>query len=627
MNDLTEPQEKDPVPGAGNRFVFLVIGATVVFVLLSMLLEQIGIPGALVVALAALFVCGGAAIPGLVARTAMLSEWLFARRSAGPITIGLANAAILLPGPVFLFLPGWFFADDPKGSAMLAALLAAAFVGGIVIHPMLRGWASGSPLDIVSARFGSVWIKLLLAAVLGLACVLLLWAELAVLGRIAAPVFGASANATMIVAAILIGIAVLPGGLLGVLRTSALAYVFLATAFLAAPVWIAATVSGFPVPQVVYGAAALADVMELERQLAGIGIPALGQVVNDTLFEPFSVPSSLALFGFVAIGLAVLPAAIGTQQSARSTGASRKSVVWTLMLVGLVVSAAPAAGVYAKLAMYNATLGLTSGEVEQAAPWFAFWGAESRQGVDGHALVMLCGEAIISGSAAVEACGGNPDHSITPGDLSIQPEFAALGLAQTAGLPFVFLLLSAMAIIAASLATANATLFAGASLFTSLGSGEAADTVQPQMRRLFTARLGGLALLVVALLLATASSSHPFEIFLWAMAVLVGLFVPALVACLWTDSLRREAAVAGLCAGAVALGTLGAGPVAFALPGLSSLPASVNAGLAALMVNVAVIAVISVLRRGRPLGDRDFEQYRLPDLASRRIQQRHGLVE
>lgn len=629
----SEPSpDSDVVPAAGSRFIFLVVGTAIVFTALAMLLEQIGLPTIIIVVMAALLIAGGTIVPGAIARTSALGEWLFARRRASSVTLGMAGSAVLLPGTMLLLLPGLFFARDELAPALVIAVLAAALLGGVAVNPLVRSWGAASPLEIVAWRAGGTAASLVGFAALAVIAVLFLWAELTVIGLIGNWVFGLGNAVSVALAAFLVAAAAMPGGLFAVMRTAALGYVFMAVAFLAAPVWIAATTSGFPVPQLVFGAGALVDIAELERQLSAIGIPSLHQVVETGLSKPEGMLGLAVFCLFVAMGLAVLPAALSVQQGAHSITASRRSAAWTVFLIGLVVSAAPAVAAYAKLALYGATLGLTSGEVATAAPWFRFWGAAGGDSP----MIALCGTAIGDATSAISACGGNPDHSITPGDLAIRSEFVALALPQAAGLPFVFLLLAAMAVLAASLATAGATMFAGATLAVSLLDQISHRRARPQMRRLFAARAGGLAILAIAASLAAGGNAAAFDILLWALALALGLFAPALGVSLWSERLGGMAITLGMVAGAATLAAIwlltGWGPDLVAASGdelsptILGLPASVLAGLAALVVNCGVLALGAVFMRGNadPAG---LEARRLPDAATRRLRQRRGLVE
>ena len=530
-------------PSVG-RFAVLVLGAIAFFVVAGTLAEQAGMPSVLLVLSAGIIWTASVIVTGFVYRTSSLGDWQFAGKRADASVLAMNNAVTIIPGSVFLLLPGLFFLSDPRAVALMTAIPAAAILAGFLLNPALRTNAAGSVCDLLEARFANSLVRSILLVCLGLVAVLLLWTELHIAAYVAGLIFGLAQGAAVVSAAFLVALSVLAGGTGSVLRLGVLGYLFLAAAFLAPLVWIATTLTGFPVPQLAYGAAALGEIATLENAMTTIGIPLIETVIAGSPTNEEGFPGAFLTFVLLTAGLCTLPATAALQRSSPSLGHNRRANGWTMLLLGLLLSAIPAAAAFAKLSLYNTTLGLTTGEIAEQTPWVLWWGNVAAASGDSAPLVALCGKAVTSAQSAIDACGGNPDHSITPNDLSLRIEAVFLALPQTAGLPLVFFLLAALSVATVSLATANATLLGVASLFCPTSREQPGG--RTRMQRLFSARLGIIVVTVISALMAITSPAHPFTVLLWAMAICAAVIAPAVVTCIWSRRAGPRTVLAGM---------------------------------------------------------------------------------
>lgn len=610
--------DDDPVISGESRFGMLSVAGMLVLFLVFMVLEQAGVPDGIGYFLTGALLAAAFVVSGLHARTSAIADWQFSRRRAAPAILGMSLAATLITANLFTGLPGSFFAASPAGPAWVLGPLAGLAACALLIAPFLRKSATGAPTGYFALRYGGLPAAAAAMVLVVAASLLMLASQLQAAGALSVIVFAADPVQAIAGAALIVAFAVIPGGLRGLVRTNALAYVIAATALLAPLVWVSTMATKIPLPHLTYGAGALAETLDLEGQLVALGMRPLAQMTADGLPGAAHLMPLAALTLFLILAFMAFPPLLVHFSAARLVKSTRPAIAWSIGLAALILTAAPAVAAFAKLAIYDGIFGLTTGDIQQTAGWvldFSRFAAPLGQGAP---LVTLCGVQVADTAGAIAACGGNPDYALSPGDLAMRGEVVALALPEITQIPSVFTMALGAGAIAAALATANASAFA-------LSSVRALVVSASGLVHLFAARMAILAGIVVASMLAIRLPGQPVELAMWSLAICAGALAPAFLLAIWWDRMNAAAAICGMAAGAFALAAvagaayLGADltpstgdEIIFAIEPLQGLPLPVHAATLALAASLAVAVAIAFASRRRP-DPALLEQLRAPD--------------
>jgi cation/acetate symporter len=244
--------------------------------------------------------------------------------------------------------------------------------------------------------------------------------------------------------------------------------------------------------------------------------------------EPFaampegSLNDFMTLFVVLMLGTAAMPHLLERASASPADAPARQSVPWTLLLILVLLAAAPVCALFAKWLISTQLVGLP---FEQLPDWVSAW---SRQ-------------------ALIRVDDVNQDGILQLAELSLSPDLVVLALPEMAGLPYVATGLIASAALAAALAMADARLQAISRALTD----EIARLFRPPstQRRLVVSKL---ALLLIALGAAALATQRPENIlttvgFAFALAA-AGLFPTLLLGLFWPRA-NKWGATAGMLIG------------------------------------------------------------------------------
>src|SRR5579863_7984922 len=182
----------------------------------TFILERIGAPEALVRNLAPMVAIAALAMVGVAVRSSRLAAVLSADRAGSPIYAGAALAAIAAGLVVSL-------SNGPASNAPLDALVAGALIGALVIGPLARQTGASSLSDLLSARFSSRPLRLILAVAYFAIGAFIAAAGFETAVNAFSSLVGVSRETAIGVLAATLLFMIAPGGLAGLLWTAAAA--------------------------------------------------------------------------------------------------------------------------------------------------------------------------------------------------------------------------------------------------------------------------------------------------------------------------------------------------------------------------------------------------------------------
>ena len=511
--------------GAFGRITGLFGAAFVVTLVVLTLLGTYGLPTAIVGT-----ILGGAllvtfAAVGIGAGTIQPSVFYAADGGLPPAVNGVAGATAILTGTVFLGLAGTAFDDLTSAAAFGTGLALGLLILAVAIAPYVRKSGAMGIADFLGLRLGGRAVRIAAAAVVATALLPALAAAIATAAELTSALLGVGGGTALTIIATLILTGTMLGGLRGVTLTALVQYVVMAVAFLAPVVVASVRATTVPLPQFTFGYA-LADAAAEAQALGGDFAAALPRQFL-TLAPGHAVATLIA----VAAGIAVLPHLVLRNAAVASADGARRSAVWALVFVLLVILAAPAYAAFTHLTLIRDYVGSA---ISGLPDWvFTFGGA---------GLVQLCGADATSPVAAIAACGRD---TLQASDLALSGDAIVLAAPAIFGLPATFSALIAAGALSAALAAGSAMAIA---ISNALGHDVYGAIVDPRAsagRRLLVTRVALLATVAIAMFLGTHAEDAMRALALTAISVSAGALFPATILAIWW---KRGNAVGGLAA-------------------------------------------------------------------------------
>jgi cation/acetate symporter len=527
---------RQPARSYGQLAILFGIAFAILAAILE-LLDYFGVPADIL----GTAVCGvglaALAAIGIYAGTMQTSEFYLAARAVPAAGNGAASAVSVISGTLFIGLAGTYFAGADKAVAATIGWCFGFVVLTVGLAPYFRKSGAFGVVDFLGLRYGGHAVRLAAAVVVAVALFPATAAAFALAAEIAANLLGLPASSALaIVAAVVMATTVL-GGLRAITRTAIAEYIVVASAIVVPVTVVAFREYHSPVPQLSFGLA-LHDAALLAlaggRDIATFRTSSAWSWIGGGAFN------SLATVAVLTAGVAALPQLLMRSAAVRGPATARRSAAWGLLLLLIVVSAAPA---YAAFARYLILRDVVDVPIEHLPDWiFTF----------GHlGLVRICGIEATSVNALLGACSNHPGFTgnLAASDLSVADDAVVLAAPGIFNLPDVITALVALGALAAALAAGKAMAFAIASAFGHdlyRGMSEVAPSAG---RQLIVTRL---ALVLVTALAAWFAGRHPDDAIALApgaIAMAAGGLFPALILAVWWKPATAPGALGAIIGG------------------------------------------------------------------------------
>ncbi len=527
-----------------GRIYGVYVGGFVGFVILMAILEYFGVPfryilwGYLGLTIAIY------AFIGIIARTAMVSEYYVAGRKVPAVYNGMATGADWMSGASFVGMAGTLYVLGYDGLAFVLGWTGGYVLVAVLLAPFLRKFGAYTIPDFLGTRFGGNLPRLLGIIVLFACSFTYVTAQVYASGIIASQFLGIDFNYAVFAGLIGILFCSMLGGMRAVTWTQVAQYIVLIIAYLVPAIWMSYAVTGVPVPQLMYGVV-LDDITTMEQAIIAAGDTSLKPHVQP--FTNYSPRDFFFLIFCLMVGTASLPHILMRFFTTPTVREARKSVGWSLFFIFLLYFTAPA---YAAFAKYNVMSLFVQGEsallaFEAIPDWMYRWGS-----IEGHSLVVICGEKALSLEAVRAACDAKGFAEGVPfSELNLNKDMIVLSTPEIAGMPWFVVGLVGAGGFAAALSTADGLLLAIANALSHDIYYRMIDPMADSKRRLFVAKVILLVVAICAALLARTKPSDILSMVAWAFSLAgAGLFAP-LVLGVWDAKANRAGAVAGIIAG------------------------------------------------------------------------------
>jgi len=249
-----------------QRYYLLYTGGFVLFVAALALLEDHGMPPRWIGYSFLIFTISMYAVIGIMSRTSDVSEFYVAGRRVPAFFNGMATGADWMSAASFIGLAGTLYLSGYQGLAFVLGWTGGFVLVALLLAPYLRRFGEYTIPDFLSARYGGNAIRLVAVAAAILASFVYVVAQIYGVGVITSRFVSLQFEIGVFVGLAGILVCSFLGGMRAVTWTQVAQYVILIIAYITPVAILSWSVTGNPVPQVVYGQV-LQQVQQMEDKL------------------------------------------------------------------------------------------------------------------------------------------------------------------------------------------------------------------------------------------------------------------------------------------------------------------------------------------------------------------------
>ncbi|MEG6508582.1 hypothetical protein V6C03_06325 [Methyloligella sp. 2.7D] len=532
---------RTPNPHLG-AYLGIITSAFISLSILLALLEQMGWSEAAIAPILILAPVVLAVVIAVRVRTETPEDYFACGRRVPAFYNGVAMAATLIGGIGFFAYAGAVFFLGFDGLAIGLGWSFGMLAGTVLFSGYLRKSGAYTVPSFLGHRFQSTTVRLTAACLLLVPVILLLAAEMKIVGVIAALFLPIPYWICVLVAGAVIAAIVILGGLRALTWTGNAQFVIGAVAFAVPLVIVSVLLTVLPTPQLTYGerfdpltrAEINAGIMSKVPSGISDALPGDAPQASDKPFaQSFGAIGSggfFLLFLAVALGTAALPSVLIRSGATLSVAEQRFAGAWAVLFVALFVISVPAAALFAKVIMFH---GLSQ--------------------IDPNTLPNWMNQLVARGLLIAQ--DANSSGGLQASELLILRDGVMVSLPILSRLPLVCAVIVAAGGISVALAAAGAHLFTlGASLADDIYQ-LADQRIRPESRfidlphHIIVWGVMGTLSFATALFLAVIGDIDVLQAALTALAFLGATFFPVLLLSIWWERFTRSGALFAMATG------------------------------------------------------------------------------
>lgn len=516
--------------------VTMFIASSILVILFAGILQQIGAPLIFISMLMCMYVIAIYAFSGLFAKTMRFSTFQNADKMFRPTFCGMAIAAGTLSGGAIILQAGNVFSTGTDFLALFSGILLGLSLMVVTFSASVARSKATSFTQLLFPDGSSKLAITLSVLIVVSSSVFLLIAQLKLLGLFVEGFFGIAFSTGTTLVVLTATACLIAGGMQSLSVVRMLSYPAIALAVFVPLMWISYNTTGNPIPQLSFGAGPLASILEIDKEMLEASLASKADV-----FDPTREAGSLTGFNFIAalltlaFGISAMPQLlqhIGTVSKGRD---GRKSGIWAVVFVAVVLSAIPAIAIFAKLYFYTSLLGLQISELSAEVPWIF-----SLSGSGTIPLIKICGDLVANTQEAFAACGQSQNQFLSLNNLQINPDYLMLGFGIVGELPSILTIIIAAGALLAIFSTVDGLLLVSANTITTDIYRRIARPKSPSGVQLFMNRFFLLLIAGVSILLVQNVNLDALLLFNISLSLTAACLFPALLCRLWvkksTDS-------------------------------------------------------------------------------------------
>ena len=280
------------------------------------------------------------------ARAKSTQEFYVAGGDINPVANGMATAADWMSAASFISMAGLIAFLGYGGSVFLMGWTGGYVLLALLLAPYLRKHGSFTVPQFISDRYYSKTARVVAVLCLIIASVTYVIGQMKGIGVAFSRFLEVDYDQGLMVGMVIVFIYAVMGGMKGITYTQIAQYVIMIIAYTIPAIFISFMLTGNPIPQLGLGSTIKDGTYLLET---------LDKIVTDLGFAEYTTHARLSLFNMffytlsLMIGTAGLPHVIMRFFTVPSVKAARLSAGWALLFIAILYTTAPAVAAMARL--------------------------------------------------------------------------------------------------------------------------------------------------------------------------------------------------------------------------------------------------------------------------------------
>jgi cation/acetate symporter len=307
------------------------------------------------------------------ARAKNTNEFYIAGGDIHPIANGMATAADWMSAASFISMAGLISFFGYGGSVFLMGWTGGYVLLALLLAPYLRKHGSFTVPEFISDRYYSKTARVVAVVCLIIASVTYVIGQMKGIGVAFSRFLEVDYDQGLSIGMIIVFIYAVMGGMKGITYTQIAQYVIMIIAYTIPAIFISFMLTGNPIPQIGLGSQLSDGTYLLDK---------LDKIVSDLGFYEYTTSPRLSLINMffytlsLMIGTAGLPHVIMRFFTVPSVKAARSSAGWALVFIAVLYTTAPAV---AAMARYNLLITIEQPNMEEnlayekRPSWFKNW--------------------------------------------------------------------------------------------------------------------------------------------------------------------------------------------------------------------------------------------------------------
>ena len=490
-------------------------------------------------------------------RAKSTSDFYIAGKGVNPIANGMATAADWMSAASFISMAGLIAFMGKDGSVYLMGWTGGYVLLALLLAPYLRKFGQFTVPDFIGTRYYSKAARLVAVVCLIFVSFTYVAGQMRGVGIVFSRFLEVDINVGVIIGMAIVFFYAVLGGMKGITYTQVAQYCVLIFAYLVPAIFISILMTGNPVPQLGFGDTLVDSSTYL--------LDKLDQVTTELGFLAYteSSKSTIDIFCITAalmFGTAGLPHVIVRFFTVPTVQDARKSAGYALIFIALLYTTAPAVGAFARMNFIDS---IQDTQYSSSPSWFKNW-----EGIGLIAWNDKNNDGIIHYSAGntfednrpqfIDATGdhgqrltSNTSDTSNQNEVYIDKDIMVLANPEIAKLPGWVIALVAAGGLAAALSTAAGLLLV---ISSSISHDLLKKTFKPNIsekQELFYARCAAAVAIVIAGLFGIFPPGFVAQVVAFAFGLAAVTIFPALFLGIFSKSMNKEGAIAGMLAGLV----------------------------------------------------------------------------
>ncbi|SEK83555.1 cation/acetate symporter [Atopomonas hussainii] len=488
-------------------------------------------------------------------RAGSTGEYYVAGKGVHPVLNGMATGADWMSAASFISMAGIISFVGLDGGVYLMGWTGGYVLLAMCLAPYLRKFGKFTVPEFVGERYYSQT-----ARVVAVICVIFISftyvaGQMRGVGIVFSRYLEVDINTGVVIGMAIVFFYSVLGGMKGITYTQVAQYCVMIFAYMVPAIFISMMLTGNPIPQLGFGGTVDGTDTYLLDKLNGLSTELGFNTYTDgtkSTIDVFFITMALM------VGTAGLPHVIVRFFTTPTVRDARKSAGYALLFIAILYTTAPAVAAFARTNLLSTVPNVSYAEVPE---WFKTWekaGLIGWQDKNGDGVIQYTAGAPFEGAPAfAKEPGVHGERAVTnaptanANELYIDRDIMVLANPEIANLPGWVIALIAAGGLAAALSTAAGLLLV---ISTSISHDLLKSNLMPNIsekNELLAARIAAGVAVVIAGLFGIYPPAFVAQVVAFAFGLAAASFFPAIVMGIFSKTMNREGAVAGMIVGLV----------------------------------------------------------------------------